>query len=101
MALFKYNSDKYETILEVMCKTKGISREELFEILKDKECKYLLFLLLKKYRCADMDKLTKDFLIASKKSVNYNFRKAEERFFVNKQFRDLYFEMENIIEENI
>ena len=89
--------NKYEKILNVLCDCKGINREEFLNILKDKEYKYLLFLFLKKYKCVDLDKLKKDFKIESKKSINYNCKKAEEKFFVNREFRELYFEMEEII----
>lgn len=37
----------YEKIIEAICKVKGIKRYDLLKILKDKECKYILFLLLK------------------------------------------------------
>lgn len=96
-----FNRERYETILQIFCKTKGIKREELVHILKDRECRYLLFLLLKKYKCMDMRKLHEDFYIESKKKVDYSFKKAEERFFINKEFRDAYFEIENIVEESI
>ncbi|MCM0649766.1 ribose-5-phosphate isomerase [Clostridium swellfunianum] len=101
MDKFFKKEDKYATILDVICSIKGISHEELFKILKDRESKYLLFLLLKKYRCTDMDVLNRDFSIDSKKSISYNMKKAEEKFFINKEFRDMYFEAEGIIEKVI
>jgi hypothetical protein len=91
--------DKYAKILSVICEIKGISNAELYKILKNRECKYLLFLLLKKYKCTDIDILTRDFSIDSKKFINYNLKKAEEKFFINKEFRDMYFEAELIIDE--
>lgn len=93
--------DKYIKILETICEIKGIREGELFKILKDRDCKYLLFLLLKKYRCDDIEMLHRDFSIESKKSVNYNLKKAEEKFFINKEFRDMYFQAENIIDKTI
>jgi len=90
-------NSKYEKIVTVLCDYKGISKEELIVILKDKDYKYLLFLFLKKYKCVDLEKLKEDFSIESKKSVNYTCKKAEEKFFVNKEFRELYFEVEEII----
>jgi len=101
MYFMNSNLDKYDKIIEVLCRAKGINREELFKLLKDKECKYLMFLLLKKYKCVDLEKLNKDFSIESKKAINYNFKKAEERFFVNKEFRDMYFNLEEIIEKSV
>jgi len=100
MYFMNSNVEKYDRIIEILCRVKGLEKEELFKILKDKDCKYLMFLLLKKYNCVDLDKLNKDFSIESKKVINYNFKKAEERFFVNKQFRDMYFNLEEIIEKS-
>jgi len=100
MYFMNSNVDKYDKIIDILCRVKGLEKEELFKILKDKDCKYLMFLLLKKYNCVDLDKLNKDFSIESKKVINYNFKKAEERFFVNKQFRDMYFNLEEIIEKS-
>lgn len=94
-------NNKYEKILSVLCEFKGISSQELINILKDKECKYLLFLFLKKYKCIDLKKLEEDFSIKSKKSINYNCKKAQEKFLINKDFRDQYFEMEELISKII
>lgn len=101
MYFLNSNLDKYDKIIEILCRAKGIDKEELFKLLKDKECKYLMFLLLKKYKCVDLDKLNKDFSIESKKTINYNFKKAEERFFVSKEFRDMYFNLEEIVEKSV
>ena len=101
MHFLNSNMDKYDKIIEIICRAKGIEKEELFKILKDRECKYLMFLLLKKYKCLDLEKLSKDFSIESRKTINYNFKKAEERFFVSKEFRDMYFELEETVEKTI
>jgi len=101
MYFMNSNLDKYDKVIEVLCRAKGINKEELFRLLKDKECKYMMFLLLKKYKCVDLEKLSKDFSIESKKTINYNFKKAEERFFVSKEFRDMYFDLEEIVEKSI
>ncbi|ERI94842.1 hypothetical protein HMPREF1982_00767 [Clostridiales bacterium oral taxon 876 str. F0540] len=98
MDVFLKKEDKYLKILETICNIKGINENEMFKILKDRECKYLLFLLLKKYNCTDVKKISTDFNIESKKSINYNIKKAEEKFFINKDFRDMYFEAEGIID---
>ena len=89
--------NKYEKIISVLCEYKGISKEELVFLLKDRKYKYLLFLFLKNYKCIQIEVLKRDFSIESKKSINYNCKKAEEKFFINKDFRDMYFEMEEII----
>lgn len=99
MSLLSMRKDKYSKIIDTICEIKGISRDELYKILKDKECRYLLFLLLKKYKCADIEILSRDFSIESRKRVNYNVKKAEEKFFINKEFRDMFFEAEDIIDK--
>jgi len=98
MNYYIYSGDKYEKVISVLCDIKGLRREELIKLLKDRECKYLMFLLLKKYGCVDLGKLKIDFSIQSKKSINSTCKKAEELFLINKQFRELYFRMQELIE---
>ncbi|AWI07634.1 hypothetical protein [Clostridium drakei] len=97
----KYFNDKreqYEKIINILCEYKGISREKLLEILKDKECKYLFFLLIKKYGCDDMKMIQQDFPSINTKNINSNFRKAREKILLNTKIRNMYFEAENILE---
>ncbi|MCB2293155.1 ribose-5-phosphate isomerase [Clostridium algoriphilum] len=89
----------YDKIIEAICYVKGIKRHESLKISKDRECKYILFLLLKKYKCGDAESVYKKFLISSKRAVNYGLKKAEEQFFINKEFREMYFEIENVLKE--
>ncbi|WP_373471370.1 hypothetical protein [Carnobacterium alterfunditum] len=89
----------YEKIIETICYVKGIKRNETLKILGDREYKYVLLLLLKKYKCSDIEYVHKDFPISSKTTVNYGLKKAEERFFINKEFREMYFEIEDILEK--
>ncbi|MFU0824888.1 ribose-5-phosphate isomerase [Clostridium sp.] len=94
-----YMMENYEKVIEIICSMKGINRDELFKILQDKELKYLFFLLLKKYKCDDMNKINEDFSIDSRRIVNYNVKKAQEKFFINREFREAYFQAEKRIEE--
>lgn len=94
-----YIMSNYKKIIEIICSMKGINKEELFKILEDKEFKYLFFLLLKKYKCDDINKIKEDFSINNRRVVNYNVKKAQEKFFVNREFREVYFEVEKKIEE--
>ncbi|AYD39182.1 ribose-5-phosphate isomerase [Clostridium fermenticellae] len=96
---FEDKGVKYERIIEILCRYKNIGRGELMEILKDKECKYLLFLLVKKYRCCDMNMLIRDFPDMDKKNMKNSMRKAEEKLLINKRIRDMYFEAEELIEK--
>lgn len=93
--------DQYLKIIGAICEIKEIPKDKLFKILKDRDSKFLLFLLLKKYRCEDVEKINEDFSINFKRAISYNLRKAEEKFFINKEFRELYFEVEKIIKKDI
>lgn len=94
-----YKIDRYEKIIDIICNMKGIERKEIYKIMKDKECKYLLFLLLKKYKCDDLDKINRDFPIKNIRSVRYNEKRGEEKFLINKGFREIYFEIQDKLDE--
>ncbi|CAM2755716.1 Ribose 5-phosphate isomerase [Hathewaya histolytica] len=80
--------NRYEKIIEIICSARGVKKEELLEILDEEECRNLLFLMLKKYNCMDEEKLSKELKI---NNIKKESREAEEQFFVNKEFRDVYF----------
>lgn len=94
-----YISDKYDKVIQIICAMKGIQKKELYKILEDKECKYLLFLLLNKYKCDDMNKINRDFYIKDKRVVNYNIRRGQEKFLINTGFREVCFKVEDKIKE--
>lgn len=96
---FNNKNQQYETIIHILCEYKGISRDELLQILKDKECKYIFFLLIKKYGCDDMKIIQQDFPNINSKSINSNFKKAKEKVLLNRKIRDMYFEADSIIEK--
>lgn len=82
--------NKYEKIIGMICDIRGVEREELLAILEEEECRNLLFLMLKKYDCLDEEKIKEELKmenIASKSKL------AEKKFFINKEFRDTYFEV--------
>lgn len=91
------NEIHYEKIIELLCNYKKIDRSELIEILKDEECKYLLFLLLNKYNCMDNESIYKDFKIKDKDNMNKMFKTAEKKLMINKDIREMFFEAESII----
>ena len=84
----------YENVIDTICHMKNIEREKLEEILKDKELKYLSLLILKKYNCLELERIKVDFKINTKRTLKYNENKAEEKFLVNYNFRDKYFDMD-------
>ncbi|MBE6048401.1 MAG: ribose-5-phosphate isomerase [Clostridium sp.] len=91
------SGDKYFKILKIVAYYNDIDEDNIINLLKDKESKYLLLLLLKKYKCMDKEKIMEIFKYKSFRSINYNIKKAEEKFLVNKSFREKYFEIEEIL----
>lgn len=92
---------KYEIIIKSICEFKGIEKNELMSILSDKNCRYLLFLMMKKYKCNYTDRVKENLNINSSKTINSNIKRAKEKFLINRNFRDDYFEVNNLIEKNI
>lgn len=92
---------QYPKIIDAICEIKAIPKNKSFEILKDRDSKFIFILLLKKYRCENLQKINEDFSINIKRSISCNFKKAKEKFFINKEFREMYFEVEKIINKNI
>ncbi|WP_300382592.1 hypothetical protein [Clostridium sp.] len=89
-----YELDKITIVSNVMCAHLGVDSKELNKTLKKKENKYLYLLLLKNYKCLNKERL-KDILdIINEKSISININKAEEKFLVNKNFRETYVEIE-------
>lgn len=96
-----YKFSKYEKIVDLICSYKGIAKDQLCNILKDKEFKYLLLLLLENHKCMDLKQMEEDLRIYSKRSIRYGVKKAEEKFFINKSFREKYFELEEMAKQII
>lgn len=89
-----YELDKIAIVSNVLCAYLGVDSKELNKTLKKKENKYLYLLLLKNYKCLDKDKLKDILEIITEKSIKNNINKAEEKFLVNKSFRETYVEIE-------
>ncbi|AGF54396.1 stalled ribosome rescue protein Dom34 [Clostridium saccharoperbutylacetonicum] len=94
------NALKYVKILNNVCNYYGISEEKFIEFLKNKDNKYILLLILKNNNCLDAEKIKEVFKLKTSKSINKNLRLAEEKFLVNRLFREEYFQLENSIEKN-
>ncbi|SFB24132.1 hypothetical protein [Clostridium frigidicarnis] len=92
-------NERYLTIIKFLCERNNISESEIVKILEDRECKYLLFLLLKKYGCDDKNKLKNLLPDTNNRMLTYNFRKAEEKLLVNSSLREKYFELESRLKE--
>ncbi len=92
---------QYEKIIQILCQYNNIDENDIIPLLKDKECKYLLLLLLKSNKCTDKVILEEILPSKTKTSIQYNVKKAEEKLYVNKDFREKYFEIQKIIKEII
>lgn len=91
---------KYVKILNNICNYYGISEEKFIELLKNRDNKYILLLILKNNHCLEMDEIKEIFKLKTSKSINSNLRLAEEKLLINKIFREKYFELEENIEKN-
>ena len=87
--------------MNVLAAYLGIELKEMNEKLKKKENKYLFLLLLKNYKCLQKDKVKEVLDIINDKSINYNINKAQEKFLINKEFREMYFEIQEGINKII
>lgn len=94
------NKLKYIKILRNICDYYGIDEEKFVELLKDRDNKYILLLVLKNNRCLEIDKIKETFNLKTSRSINNNLKLAEEKLLVNRYFRKKYFELENNIEKN-
>ena len=91
---------KYVKILDNICKYYGIDEDGFIELLKNRDNKYILLLLLKNNHCLEVDKIKEIFKVKTSKSISSSLRLAEEKLLVNRLFRQKYFELENNIENN-
>ena len=94
------NKLKYVKILNNICNYYGINEDEFIELLKNRDNKYILLLILKNNHCLEVDEIKEIFKLKTSKSINSSLRLAEEKLLVNRFFREKYFELENNIEKN-
>lgn len=93
--------NNYIKIIESICNVNNINQKDIIELLRKKDNKYLLLLMLKKYGCFNREEIKNLLQIETSRSVNYNLRKAEEKFFINRDFREKYIQIEKNIEKII
>lgn len=93
------NRLKYVKILNNICNFYGIDEEEFTELLKNRDDRYILLLILKNNRCLEVDKIKEIFKLKTSKNFNSSLRLAEEKLLVNRFFREKYFELENNMEK--
>lgn len=93
--------DKYKRVINILIQYYGINSKEVCELLKKKENKYLLLLLLKEFRCLNKERIEEESVRLSHRSIIYNLKKAEEKLLINKGFRDDYFNLQEKIEKSL
>lgn len=93
--------DRVAIVMNVLASYLDIEVDEISEKLRKKENKYIFLLLLKNHKCLQKDKVKEILDIISDKSIKYNVDKAEEKFLVNKKFREMYFEIQEGLDKII
>ncbi|MCE5221566.1 MAG: hypothetical protein LLF98_09980 [Clostridium sp.] len=94
------NKLKYVKILNNICNYYGINEDKFIELLRNRDNKYILLLILKNNHCLELDEIKDIFKLKTVKSINSSLRLAEEKLLVNRFFREKYFELEDNIEKN-
>ena len=64
------NKLKYVKILNNICNYYGINEDEFIELLKNRDNKYILLLLLKNNHCLEIDEIKEIFKLKTVKSIN-------------------------------
>lgn len=90
---------RYIKILNSLCNYYGIKEDEFIDLLKSREDKYLVLLILKNNKCLEAEAIKEMFKIKTDKSINNNLRLAEEKLLINRDFREKYFDLEENIEK--
>ena len=94
------NINKCEIIILILSSYYGMSYEEFKNRLKKKDNLYLTLLLMKKFKCLNLEVIQESLGISNNRILAYKIKKAEEKILINKRFRDEYFELEDKIKEN-
>lgn len=90
----------YINILNYICNYYGIDEEKFIELLKERDNKYILLLLLKNNNCLEPEKIQEILKLKTLRSINSNLRLAEEKLLINRFFRQKYFELEDNVDKN-
>ena len=92
--------NKYEIIILILSSYYGMSYEEFKNRIKKKDNLYLTLLLMKKFKCLNLEIIQENLGILNNRMLYNRMKKAEEKILINKRFRDEYFELEDKIKEN-
>ena len=88
-------------IIKNICQSYGMDNAEIYEIMKNKECKYLLLLLMREFQCFDKKFIKEQLKLKSDRIIRNNIKRAEEKLLINKEFREEFFNLEGKIQKNI
>jgi hypothetical protein len=91
---------KYVKILNNIFNYYGVNEDKFIELLKNRDNKYILLLILKNNHCLEIDKIKEIFKVKTSKSINSSLRLAEEKLLINSFFREKYFELEDTLEKS-
>ena len=94
-----YKND-YVKVLSIICRYYGTNENQFYELLKNKEKKFLLLLILKNNNILDNYELINMLGIGSFKKMKSNIKTAEEKFLINSYFRKEYVELEENIKKD-
>ena len=86
--------DKVTIVMSVLASYLEVDMSEMSKELRKRENRYIFLLLLKNYKCLQKDRAKEALEIISDKSYKSNMDKAQEKFLVNKEFRERYFEIQ-------
>lgn len=90
---------KYIKILKTICSYYGIEEKDFIELIKNRDNKYILLLILKNNNCLDKENVKEILRLKNSRSINNSLRLAEEKLLMNRIFRQRYFELENNIDK--
>ena len=91
---------KYVKILNNIFNYYGVNEDKFIELLKNRDNKYILLLILKNNHCLEVDKIKEIFKVKTSKSISSSLRLAEEKLLINRLFREKYFELEDTLEKS-
>lgn len=93
--------ERINALKKVLCYYYGVEWNKLQSQMKKSENRYIMLLLLKEYNLIELDKAKSEMGLSTIKNIKYGIRKAEEKFLVNKYFRDRYILIEDEVRKVI
>ena len=95
------NRESQMKIVYIICRYYGVDISRFDELLKNREKKFMLLLLLKNSNFFDSNELLDMLGIESVSKMKSTIKRAEEKFLINSFFRKRYIELEEKIKKQI